>query len=696
VRKIVCDPLPFHTEQRALRRCFTLLLQGPKLTPVKNKTPFRSVAALATLAMMWFCASSGAPAQQPGAVPEAKAPELPAQIGLLDTRIRVEANGDWRKEVHTRIHIKNELGVRQFSRLNFDYNRAYQQIEIPSVHITHVSGGTADILPSATTDQVNPAVVDAPAYQDVRIKSVRILGLAPGDALEYTVITTTSHGPLAPNFYLSHDFATEGLALTELFTVDLPASRAVKPWTSPRAQAFEMEKSAEGSEARAIYRWRVLEKKADSGESKESEAATSATRDSASSAIDSDIVLTSFTNWAELARALQESLAANATPGADVKAKAVELTHDAPTAEDKLRALYDFVSQKIATVDLPLGATGFRLHSPSEILKGKSAIPEEKSGLLCALVRSLGLDARLSMAAPGVRPQHGPAIPAQLTNALVVVRSSTKTFWLDPSVEVAPFGVISSSLRGKPALQVPPGADGRTFENVPKGLPFAASQRVSVDASIVADGSLHAKVHYTLRGENELVLRVAFHQSAREKWKDVAQLMSLSDGFRGKIVSASASDPSDTRHAFSVDYEITQPKFVDWSKQPIRIPAILPLLGLPDPPGKTADGTASGPIDLGTPLNVDTKLTLHLPPNVSIEGPTGTSVERDYATFASHYAAEGSVIFASRHINFILREVPAARAADYSAFLHAVQTDQAQVFTLVPSGTATKVATSKP
>jgi hypothetical protein len=185
-----------------------------------------------------------------------------------------------------------------------------------------------------------------------------------------------------------------------------------------------------------------------------------------------------------------------------------------------------------------------------------------------------------------------------------------------------------------------------------------------------------------MRGENELLLRVAFHQAAREKWKDVAQLMSLSDGFRGKIVSASASDPYDTRHPFSVDYEITQAKFVDWSKQPVRIPAMLPLLGLPDPPAKSPDGAAAGPIELGTPLNVDTKLTLHVPSNVSIEGPTGTSVERDYATFASHYAAEGSVIFASRHINFLMREVPASRAADYNAFLHAVQTDQAQLFTL--------------
>src|SRR5260370_41919180 len=106
-------------------------------------------------------------------------PQNPYQIELLETRYRFEANGDSRKEVHTRVHINNELGVRQFARLNFDYNRSFEAVEIPLVHITHPSGGTADILPSPGTDHPNPAVVNAPAYQEGRLKSVRILGLEP-------------------------------------------------------------------------------------------------------------------------------------------------------------------------------------------------------------------------------------------------------------------------------------------------------------------------------------------------------------------------------------------------------------------------------------------------------------------------------------------------------------------------------------
>ena len=183
-----------------------------------------------------------------------------------------------------------------------------------------------------------------------------------------------------------------------------------------------------------------------------------------------------------------------------------------------------------------------------------------------------------------------------------------------------------------------------------------------------------------------MILRVAFHQSPKERWKDLGQLLSITDGFRGQVTDVTASDPYATKEPFTVEYELDQPKFVDWSKRPVRIPALLPQLGLPDPPAKPASGSATSPIDLGTPLEVETRMTLHLPPGTKANAPVGTSVERDYATYASQYTVNGSTLTATRRIKFVLREVPAARAADYNAFLRAVQSDEAQDFTLEPTG----------
>ena len=124
--------------------------------------------------------------------------------------MRFEANGDSRKDVHTIVKINDLAGARQFSRVGFEYDRAFQTIEIPLVKISHANGGTSEILPSAITDVVNPAVEKFPAYQDLRVKAVRILGLQDGDTLEYRVITTTTKPPLAPDFWLEHTFDRSG------------------------------------------------------------------------------------------------------------------------------------------------------------------------------------------------------------------------------------------------------------------------------------------------------------------------------------------------------------------------------------------------------------------------------------------------------------------------------------------------------
>jgi hypothetical protein len=372
------------------------------------------------------------------------------------------------------------------------------------------------------------------------------------------------------------------------------------------------------------------------------------------------------------------------TVAPEIAAKALELTKAAETNKGRLEAIYDFVSQKITTIDLPLGATGFAARPADEVLAAGYATPDDKFVLFAALVEAIKL--RAGAALTGYCDRKGVPRPSVFNHLLISASDGKSSFWLDPSLEVAPFGMISS-IPQKCVFVLnrvffAMNSTGHEWQPFTKKLPFAARQKVEVDASLASDGKLSAKVHYALRGENELLLRVAFHQSPKEKWKDLAQLLSISDGFRGQVTSVTASDPYATREPFTLDYEITQPKFVDWPKKPVRIPALLPQLGLPDPPAKPAPGAAASPVELGTPLEVETHMTLRLPSGTTATAPTGTSVQRDYATFASKYSAKGLTVTASRHINFLLRQVPADRAADYDAFLRVVLADRAQDFTL--------------
>lgn len=605
---------------------------------------------------------------------------IPFQIQLLETHIRFEATGDSRKEVHTIVKLNNSVGAQQFSRLGFDYNRAFQQVEIPLVRVTHANGGTSEVLPSAITDAPNPAVEKYPAYQDVRVKSVRILGLQDGDTIEYRVVTTTTKQPLAPDFWLEHTFDRSGQVNEELYMLDLPGhlnstTSMSGTWDGQTPEVYvaipctSFQTSGEGKNERSIYEWKL-----------------DSSRKLPASIVEEgvslpDLIGSTFSHWDRLSKQI-----ASGQPkwtGEDQKTAEAQLRgpRTKGTADGtSLKTLYQFVAQTIATVDLSMGAIGYRSRSAKEIMDSGYGTPLEKCLLLAQLAKWRGFEGEILLSAATRLSNQFPR-PSAFDHVFVGATHEATYIALDPSLEVAPFGVIASQFRGRRALSLTPHDHGDYLDawaQIPDKLPFRSSQKVGVNATVGEDARLSAKVKYTLRGDNELLLRLAFHQTPKEKWKEVAGLLALSDGFRGVITSATASDPRATKDSFTVEYEITQEKFVDWSKKPVRIPTLLPQIGLPDASGKNSAGN----IELGTPLDVETQVTLQLPQGTTVQAPAGTSVQRDYATYASKYGFTANTLTALRHIHFIKREVAGDRAIDYSAFVQAVQNDQSQYFVL--------------
>jgi len=665
------------------------------------------------LCAIWFAAGAVVargqePASKPSETPNKQKatqkekpdekPQLPFQIQLLETHVRFEANGDSRKEVHTIAKIINILGVQQFARLTFDYDRAFQQIEIPLVRVSHANGGTSELLPSAMTDSANPAVEQFPVYHDVRVKSVRILGLQEGDTVEYRVITTTTKAPLAPDFWLEHSFDRSGQVLEEHYELDLPTSRQIEPRIKPDAQPTSKETKGSGEDEFTTYRWkRTYAAPKDRVDPAEVPQAATATP---------DVVVSTFT-WLKMSSRLAEALLPGSKPLKEMKThqqslselgrrpevaemvreKALALTKDSENDLERMRAIYRYVATQINTVDLPLGTTGFRARAAVDVLNSGYATGEDKYVLFAALVSAVNL--RADALLTGFCDNRAIAVPSAFKHLVILTSAKERQYWLDPAVEVAPFGMILPSeakcgllLRRDFAAM---NEAGQEWVSMPTAPPFAAFQRVSVDASITEAGQLAAKVKYVLRGENELLLRVAFHQAPKEKWKDIATLLAISDGFRGQVTNAQASDPLESDDPFTVEYELTQLKFVDWTKKPVRIPALLPQIGLPDLPTPSAQGKTASKIDLGTPLNVQTSMTLQLPAGTTVQTPAGSSVARDYATYSSKYSSSMNTVVASRQIDFLKREIPGDRATDYVAFSHVVQNDQAQRFVLVPS-----------
>src|SRR4029077_16252388 len=335
----------------------------------------------------------------------------------------------------------------------------------------------------------------------------------PGDNLEYRVVTSTTHHPLAPDFWFDHSFDRTGVVTEEHFEIDVPASRKIQLHVRPEF-SYEINESESATDARVAYLWHR----------------TTAPKESVADEV-ADVLATTFPSWNALSQRLVLNFLPRAIPADDLSAKSTELTRGAVSSETKLEALYDFVSQKIRTVDLPLGALGYSARHLTDIADSGYANAEEKVFLLAAFCERAGIPAEPVLTdAPDSVSALFPS-PALFSRVLVRAGKPLESHWLDPSLEVAPIGAIQANLRGKRGFLLVPVPETRVgpeglWPVVAPDLPFASVQQVRVDASLASDGKLTAKVHYSLRGDNELLLRIAFHHTPKDKWKDVAQLLS--------------------------------------------------------------------------------------------------------------------------------------------------------------------------
>jgi tetratricopeptide (TPR) repeat protein/transglutaminase-like putative cysteine protease len=604
----------------------------------------------------------------------------PYVIELLRTAVRFEDDGTGRREVEIRVRVQSEGGVRQLGQLPFGYNSANEKMEIDSVQVRKPDGSVTTASADAVQDLATNIVREAPVYTDFRQKVVTVPALRPGDVLSYH-ITTTITTPLAPGeFWLEHDFATGAVVLAEEFEVNIPRGREIKLKTLPGA---EPQTTDDG--ARRIYRWKHAQLKRESD--MEADPAKKKVKRPEWPAIQ----LTTFKNWTEVGTWYAGLERERATPTPVVRAKAQELTRDLHTDTDKMERLYGFVAKDFRYVSLSFGVGRYQPHSAEEVLANQYGDCKDKHTLLESLIEAVGLRAYPVLASSSRKVDPDVPSPGQFDHLFTVIPNGPDEknwIWLDTTTEVAPFRLLAASLRKKLVLVIPvaPPAGAKPITvgipaahlvETPPDPPFLSMQRVVVQGQISELGKLSAKISYTMRGDAELALRIAFRRAPHAQWKELGKLIAAGDGLRGEVSEVQTSDPAATGEPFHFEIQISEANFLDWAKHNSQLALPLPHTGLPDAPDE--DSAQGGdPIEFGSPLEVTTRAELELPAAFKAQAPVPLSVSRDYADYASTYKVEGGKITAERTLRFHAREIPSARGSDYQAFVRAVRSDENQ------------------
>jgi tetratricopeptide (TPR) repeat protein/transglutaminase-like putative cysteine protease len=592
------------------------------------------------------------------------------------SRYRFESDGTGRKETVARIRVQSEAGVQQWGQIQVGYNSANERVEIAYVRVVKQDGSVVKAGDDAVQDLSAPVEREAPVYTDYRQKHITVPGLRPGEVLEYDMITVI-HTPLAAGqFWADYDFDKNNIMLDEELDVDVPSDRPLK-----LKNKAGMDPKVSEDNGRRVYHWASshLEREDDTRD-KDKDKDKEKAKKKKKKADDErpDVQLTTFVSWEQIGRWYASLEKDRRAPSPEVRAKAAELTQGLNTQMDKVEGLYDYVAKNFRYVSLSLGVGRYQPHAAGDVLHDQYGDCKDKHTLLASLLEAEGLHASSVLINSSRKLDPDVPSPSQFDHVITMLPMTPKDeVWMDTTAEVAPFRLLAFSLRNKLALVIP--ADGSTphLEMTPADTPMPDTEISDIDGKVNEIGKLEAHVHYTFRGDEELLLRSVFRRVPEAQWQRVVE--NVNAGMGGEITNLKISDPAATREPFTMSYDVAKPNFLDWSKK--KSDLILPLcqFNLPDVSNADDDTDADAEtLKLGPKADYVYKIKLELPAKYTAHAPLAFSVKRDYAEYQATYRLEGTTFTAARTLTMRQDELPAPRATDYQAFRRAVNSDLGQ------------------
>jgi tetratricopeptide (TPR) repeat protein len=587
---------------------------------------------------------------------------------------RFESDGTGRRETVARIRVQSEAGVQQWGQIQVGYNSANERVEISYVRVVKADGSIVKAGDDAVQDISAPVEREAPVYTDYRQKHITVPGLRPGEILEYDIVTVI-HTPLAANqFWTEYDFDKNNIMLDEEVDVDVPADRPIKMKNKPG-----LDPKITDANGRRIYHWASshLEREDDKDKADKDKKKKKKNADEERP----DIQLTTFVSWEQIGRWYASLDKDRRAPSPEVRAKAEELTKGISKDNelDKVQALYDYVAKNFRYVSLSLGLGRYQPHAASDVLHNQYGDCKDKHTLLASLLEAEGLHASSVLINSSRKLDPDVPSPSQFDHVITMLPMGKEEVWMDTTSEVAPFRLLAYTLRNKLALVIP--VDGTPhLENTPAGTPMPDSEVSEVDGKVNEIGKLEAHVHYTFRGDEELMLRSVFRRVPEAQWQRVVE--NVNAGMGGEISHVKISDPAATREPFTMSYDVAKPNFLDWSKKKSDLTLPLCQFNLPDIGSIDDENDDAEPLKLGPKAEYTYKITLELPAKYTARAPLPFSLKRDYAEYQATYKLEGSTFTAARTLTMRQDELPTQRASDYQAFRHAVGSDLGQVLSV--------------
>ena len=578
------------------------------------------------------------------------------------------ADGTGEKTLTFVARIQSDAAVRQLGVINIPYAAQNERPEIVYLRVRKKDGSVVQTPSEDAQDMPSEVSRIAPFYSDLKEKQIPVKSLSPGDTLEYQVRFHIEKSQAPNQFWGAENFTTNAVMLDQSVELRIPKDKYIQV-VSPKAQPVVTEENG-----KKIYRWKTAHPE------------PTPVKDDKTNApkLDPDlqpsIAWTTFKSWQEVGEwygGLAKDRTA-ATP--ELKAKVAELTKDKTTDDQKIQAIYDYVSTQVRYIGVAFGIGRYQPHSAETVMDNQYGDCKDKHTLLAALLQAAGYDAWPALINDTTKPNPDLPSPGQFDHVITVVPRGKEMTWLDSTPEIGPYRMLIYPLRDKQALVIPASGPA-TLVRTPAAPPFPAVDAFEASGKLDSDGTITAHLSVSLRGDSELIYRTVFHQTSRTQWNDMAQNISYRMSFAGTVSNLDVSVPEHTANPFQLSYDYTRKEYADWPNR-----RILPLMTPFGFPSAADDDKPTDELNLGAQHVETHHSVIELPPNYTAVLPKSVKYTTEFATYQTDYKLDGSHLIADRRVEILESKVPVAKWEQYQKFAKNAQADEAQLIQLGAPG----------
>jgi len=360
----------------------------------------------------------------------------------VDRHVRhfvVEPSGAYLLTVEQTRSIAQRDALHDDARYEIGYNQSLEDIIAVEAYTEKADGRRLAVQPHQITDQQQAAPVDAPMFQNTRLKIVMFPDIDVGDrvAVRYVV---RRHTPLFTGHFEDLSSARPQRQRDFRLVYDMPATMLLHADAAGFVPTTAADLPAPAAGKRR-YAWRYLD-----GDDARPEAGSVSELD-----YGKRLAVSTFADYAALARAYQDRTGARAVPDDTVAVLAARVTGDVVEPRARAIALCDWVRLNVRYVGMHLGPGGIMPHAAATVLANRYGDAKDHATLLVALLASAGIDSTVALVNNGNAYQL-PAVPTLgvLNHAIVYVASLQ--LYLDSTADSVAGGFLPAALLGKPAV----------------------------------------------------------------------------------------------------------------------------------------------------------------------------------------------------------------------------------------------------